>query len=121
MALADADIASSPRIADARSVAPRSRVPSGDEPETGASGSAIGPAVYLQVGAFGDPDNAEQLRRQLHDRLAEPILVREPHEDRVAARFYKVHVGPIDSRARAATLGRELAALGISSSMVVNQ
>ena len=121
IALADADIASSPRIADARSVAPNSRVQSRDEPEAGGSGSAISSAVYLQVGAFGDPNNAEQLRRQLRDRLAEPILVRQPDEDPIAARFYKVHVGPIDSRARAATLGRELAALGISSSMVVNQ
>jgi rare lipoprotein A len=119
--LVDADVSANRRLPETRSVALRGTTPAQDRPETSVSASAISPAVYLQVGAFGDRRNAEQLRTRLLGQLAEPILVREPDDDSIAAQFYKVHVGPIDSRARAVTLGRELTALGISSSMVVNQ
>jgi rare lipoprotein A len=93
----------------------------GPAPAPAGADSALSPAVYLQVGAFGDRGNAEQLRRRLLAELGEPILVREPAADAAAGRLYKVHVGPLDSRDRADALGRQLAARGIGAPMVVRQ
>jgi len=93
----------------------RSAGSSRDKPKTGVR------SVYLQVGAFGERGNAEQLRRHLLEHLAEPILVREPVDNAAAVRLYKVHVGPLDSRDRADALGRELAALGLPAPMIVSR
>jgi len=82
---------------------------------------ALSPAIYLQVGAFGSRRNAEQLRRKLRGQLSEPILVREPSAGAAAGHLYKVHVGPLGSRDQAAALGRQLAAQGIGTPMVVSQ
>ena len=82
---------------------------------------ALSPAIYLQVGAFGSRGNAEQLRRKLRGQLSEPILVREPSAGAAAGHLYKVHVGPLGSRDQAAALGRQLAAQGIGTPMVVSQ
>jgi rare lipoprotein A len=73
--------------------------------------------LYLQVGAFGERANAEQLRRRLVDHLAEHVLVRT--SDGSKAPLYKVHIGPLDSRKKAATVSHQLAALGLTQSHVV--
>jgi rare lipoprotein A len=80
---------------------------------------AAASAVYLQVGAFGSRTNAEQLRRQLIDQLAENVLVRTA--DGSKAPLYKVHVGPLDSRGRADHISEKLASLGLTRSMVVEE
>ena len=94
-------------------------VPAAPAPATAAAAGKPSPAVYLQVGAFGSRGNAEQLRKRLLAQVSEPVLVREPAAG-TAGRLYKVHVGPLDSR-RAAALGRQLAARGIASPMVISQ
>jgi rare lipoprotein A len=76
-------------------------------------------AVYLQVGAFGSRTNAEQLRRQLVDQLAENVLVRAA--DGSKAPLYRVHVGPLDSRGKANDVSEKLASLGLTRSMVVEE
>jgi len=76
-------------------------------------------SVYLQVGAFGNRNNAEQLRRQLLDQLEEGVLVRA--SDGTKAPLYKVHVGPLDSPSEADDVSQKLADLGLTKSLVVSE
>ncbi len=82
----------------------------------GAGGAADtagpGPVLFLQVGAFGDPRNAERLRERLSPQLAEQVRVQ-----RIAAgasELYKVRVGPLGSENDVRRLSVKLAALGVS-------
>lgn len=84
--------------------------------------SAAGTPLYLQVGAFGTKDNAEQLRRRLTGLLQDPVQVREASHGVAAGqpRLYKVQVGPVASRSDADDLSRKLASLGIARALVVS-
>jgi len=79
--------------------------------------AAVGSAMYLQVGAFGNRVNAEQLRRRLVDNIAEQAQVRMI-DDRTIG-LYRVRVGPFDSRKRATDLSQRLVALGLEGSHIV--
>ncbi len=74
--------------------------------------------IYLQAGAFGDPRNAEQLKKELTQLLDHPVQVRQEEQEGVL--FYKVLTGPyrdVDETDRQAA---RLAALGKSSFVVIN-
>jgi rare lipoprotein A len=113
-----------------RSPAPMSAAPSAArtaamQPRPGSSaGSSSSPApaaasgLYVQVGAFGDRVNAEQLQSRLVAAVEEPVLVR-PAPAPGSAPLYKVQVGPLRSPTDADALGRRLAALGINTSLIV--
>jgi rare lipoprotein A len=70
-----------------------------------------GAPIYLQIGAFGDPQNAERLRERLTTRLSDRIRILTP--EATGAALYKVRVGPLDSEHDVARLTRQLAALGV--------
>ena len=76
------------------------------------SGAANGQDIYLQVGAFGDPRNAERLRDRLSPYLAAQVRVQRPAPD--GSSLYKVRVGPLGSESDARRLSAKLAALGVS-------
>lgn len=78
---------------------------------------ASGSSMYLQVGAFGNRTNAEQLRRQLANNVAEQVQVRTA--DGRKTPLYKVHVGPLDSRTKAKDVSQQLASLGLKHSHIV--
>jgi len=78
---------------------------------------AAGSSMYLQVGAFGNRTNAEQLRRRLARNVAEQVQVRAA--DGVTTPLYKVRVGPLASRTKAQDLSHQLASLGLKSAHVV--
>ena len=78
-----------------------------------ASGSgAPARGLYLQVGAFGDPSNAERLRKRLGSQLAEQVRV----QSSVASgpTLYKVRVGPLSSEGEASQVSAKLVTLGVS-------
>jgi len=75
--------------------------------------------VYLQVGAFGSRVNAEHLRRRLVNHIAERVRVHRPESNEIL--WYKVQVGPLDSRERAGDLSRQLVSLGLKGSHIVEQ
>nr|WP_295444732.1 SPOR domain-containing protein [uncultured Thiodictyon sp.] len=77
-----------------------------------ASTAADGQDIYLQVGAFGDPRNAERLRDRLSPHLAAQVRVQRPTAD--GSSLYKVRVGPLDSEGEARRLSAKLPALGVS-------
>jgi len=78
--------------------------------------------VYVQVGAFGTRDNAEQLRRRLKGLLQDPVQVSKAGAGPASAtpRLYKVRVGPIASRSDADILSRKLTSLGIARPLLVS-
>lgn len=86
-------------------------------PATGAaSGRAItrGAPLYLQIGAFGDPRNAERLRTRLTTHVSpERIRILDPNAGDAA--LYKVRIGPLASEDDAERLARKLSALGVDT------
>ncbi len=72
-------------------------------------------AVYfVQVGAFGERDNALRVVGRLEAAaLPEPVRLDE------AERFYRVQVGPVDSVERVDALGRRLQEVGFEQTHVV--
>lgn len=72
--------------------------------------------VYLQLGAFGERDNAESLRRQLV-QAGERAEIRESRED--GRRLYRVRVGPLADAARAEETKARLRLLGFVATPIV--
>ncbi len=75
------------------------------------------PGLYLQVGAFGDPSNAERLRRRLGSQLAEQVGVLSSAAG--GPTLYKVRVGPLSSEGEARKVSAKLADLGVSQPRAV--
>jgi len=74
--------------------------------------------LYLQIGAFGDPRNAERLRARLTTQLlTEDIRVLAPEAS--GPSLYKVRIGPLSSERDAVRLTERLAALGMETPRVV--
>jgi rare lipoprotein A len=87
-------------------IASRSASPSRREP------------LYLQIGAFGDPKNAERLRTRLTTHLlADQIRILDPATSGSA--LYKVRVGPLGSEQDANRVTRELAGLGLETPKLI--
>ena len=91
-----------------------SKISAAERPAPGPAGTQ-GSSLYLQVGAFGNRTNAEQLRQQLVAQLAEQVQVRAGGD----AALYKVRVGPFDSRQKVNKVSQIVASLGLKDSHVV--
>ncbi|MEM9402416.1 MAG: septal ring lytic transglycosylase RlpA family protein [Pseudomonadota bacterium] len=100
--------------------------PTGDQPtrtqSAPASSDFLAPdndkPVYLQVGAFGERANAEQLRSRL---AAMNISGATIHRDDINRRaLFRVRIGPITSVAQFEDLGRVLDSAGIDGSYLVS-
>ena len=76
-------------------------------------------SIYLQVGAFGEAENAESLRSRLEQAEIKPVLVL-PYKlnDR---QLYRVRIGPLDSIEKSEAVGRRLAEIGISNTHLINE
>lgn len=85
---------------------------SGSRSATGRPESVSGQPLYLQIGAFGDPQNAERLRARLATTgVKDRIRILTSTAD--GSSLYKVRIGPLDSEQDAERLSRQLAALGV--------
>ncbi|MFD2112360.1 septal ring lytic transglycosylase RlpA family protein [Thiorhodococcus fuscus] len=70
--------------------------------------------LYLQIGAFGDPKNAEKLRARLTTQLfTEQVRILSPQSD--GPPLYRVRIGPIPSARDANRLTQQIADLGLES------
>ncbi|EGV34032.1 rare lipoprotein A [Thiorhodococcus drewsii AZ1] len=70
--------------------------------------------LYLQIGAFGDPKNAEKLRTRLTSQLVtEKIRILSPQSD--GPPLYRVRIGPIPSAHDANRLAQQITSLGLES------
>jgi rare lipoprotein A len=82
----------------------------GTEKEPGPVVAASG-GLYLQVGAFGDPSNAERLRQRLVANLSEQVRVQRSATGEPA--LFKVRIGPLGSEGEARTVSAKLVTLGV--------
>lgn len=71
-----------------------------------------GQTLYLQIGAFGDPSNAERLRQRLTSQLADnEIRILQPMP--AGEKLYRVRIGPLSSAQDAERISRRIARLGV--------
>jgi peptidoglycan lytic transglycosylase len=97
-----------------------------DEPPAAASaapaaGEAVATAskVYVQVGAFGERDNAERRYRMLHGQgIANAFVHRD---DNSSPALYRVRIGPIADVDQYDSVVARLAQLGIADSHIVTE
>jgi rare lipoprotein A len=76
-----------------------------------------GADVFVQVGAFGDVDNAKRRYRMLRDGGVGPLIV---HEDKSAAQtLYRIRIGPIADATEYDSIVARLQRLGITESHLV--
>jgi rare lipoprotein A len=66
--------------------------------------------VYLQVGAFSERVNAEQLQQKLTGRINQAVRI-----DSSAGNLHKVRVGPLNNADEAQQIMVRLASLGIKA------
>jgi len=115
-------LAQSPSIqqgtAEAASAPPAAKAPSEPRPSLASAKPSNSGQLYLQVGAFGDPNNAKRLRERLEDRLSDPVRIENGERNGLA--LYKVRIGPLASRTEAERLTQELTSLGVSGSQLVH-
>ena len=76
-------------------------------------------SVYLQVGAFGDQDNAARRYRMLKDNGIEQAFVHQ-EADRVPA-IYRIRIGPIDGVEQYDQVVGELNRMGIAETHLVTE
>src|SRR5690606_4897736 len=75
--------------------------------------------IYLQVGAFGDAENAKRRFYMLRDGGIGPAFV---HEDAASSpALYRVRIGPIANVTQYASIVEQLARLGISETHLVTE
>jgi len=67
--------------------------------------------LYLQVGAFGDRNNAERLRKRLVANLSKRVRIQSAASGEPA--LYKVRIGPLDSEGEAKAISAKLVTLGV--------
>jgi rare lipoprotein A len=85
-----------------------------------APAGASGPLLYLQVGAFGQWDNAANLRTRLERAGYRPIFVQSVlTEGDAAQRLYRVRVGPVASVEEGDRLTQQLEQFGIADAHIV--
>jgi rare lipoprotein A len=75
------------------------------------------PELFLQVGAFGNSQNAQRLKQRLKEKLKTSVLIED--NDTPSNRVYRVQVGPIASVELADHLSQQLNQLGIKNPHVV--
>ncbi len=85
--------------------------------EAVATGSTA--AIYLQVGAFGEAENAESLRNRLQQAEFKPVLVLPVKQN--DRQLYRVRIGPLDSIEKSEAVSRRLAEIGITNAHLVNE
>lgn len=79
--------------------------------QAGADATATPATLYMQIGAFSEPANAERLRQRVREQLASPVFVAIGESDRRTV--HRVQIGPIGDVAEYDRLVAELAAIGV--------
>ncbi len=83
------------------------------------STTTVAENLYLQVGAFSSPENAERLRNEILEQQIGDVRVVETTG--TTGTFYKVQVGPLTNTTEADRVARALKPLGINESRSIVQ
>ncbi len=76
------------------------------------------PRLYVQAGAFAQPENAERLRARLAEALGMPVFVQRGADDD-GRRWLRVRIGPVASVEEADRLSARLAVYGVPDALIV--
>ncbi len=86
-------------------------------PRRVATNYAREPALFIQVGAFNNPNNATRLRQRLARSLSRTIRIQQA--DNGSATIFRVQVGPLANVDQADYVHAQLARLGIYDTHVI--
>jgi rare lipoprotein A len=88
-------------------------------PPTGAVAAEPVPAqdIYLQVGAFGDEENAARLKGNLESNGVNKVVIR--YDEQVSPALYRVRVGPLSGSSEYDALASRIASLQIANPQLV--
>ncbi len=104
-----------------RLIDPRAKSPAATpvRPKAAVARADTSERVYLQVGAFSERDNAEQMLVRLLGLTGENVLINPGVSG--AAPVYRVRIGPLDTADAAQALVKRLAPLGIDNAHLVRE
>ncbi|KPK50847.1 MAG: hypothetical protein AMS22_11665 [Thiotrichales bacterium SG8_50] len=74
-------------------------------------------AIFIQVGAFGEMENAEKLRSRLEQADFSPVLVLPVQK--ATQQLYRVRIGPLDNAEQGQIISRRLTEFGVANTRVV--
>jgi len=103
-----ASMASAQTVADATPLAATEVVVAELAPASSGAGSDAASGVYLQVGAFSQPANAQTLMQQVNAQL-DAAAETPPARVQQAGGLYRVRIGPYTDRATALGAARQVA------------
>jgi rare lipoprotein A len=86
---------------------------------TTASTKAATGKIFLQVGSFSSWDNAIKLRDRLEAKNIKPVTIATVRVGN--ARYFRVRVGPVENQGAADSISKQVSALGIPDSRIVNE
>ena len=81
--------------------------------------STVAENLYLQVGAFSSPENAQRLRNEIREQQIGDVRIVETTG--TTGTFYRVQVGPLTNTTEADRVTRALKPLGINESRSIVQ
>ncbi|MHB8535780.1 MAG: septal ring lytic transglycosylase RlpA family protein [Sulfuricaulis sp.] len=97
-------------------------LPSASTKTAPAPAKVVAPKLYLQVGAFTQRDNAEQLRDRLDREALRPVFVQTAQIHNGGApdtTIYRVRIGPLTSVEQGDRLTQRAARLGVTNPLIV--
>jgi len=86
---------------------------------TAATDSAPVQLLFMQVGAFGDEDNAARLKARLESGSVNKVAIR--YDEGVSPALYRVRIGPLADSAEYDALASRVASLGIANPRLVTE
>jgi rare lipoprotein A len=86
---------------------------------TAAAAPAPVQLLFMQVGAFGDEDNAARLKARLESGSVNNVAIR--YDDGVSPALYRVRIGPLADSAEFDALASRVASLGIANPRLVTE
>jgi rare lipoprotein A len=85
--------------------------------------TATAPKLYLQAGAFGQMDNAVNLRNRLEREAAQPVFIQSAlvsnSTTQEPTRVYRVRIGPLASVEEGDRLTQKLTQAGVPDALIV--
>jgi rare lipoprotein A len=89
-------------------------------PKTRAQQPAKGPTdpdLFIQVGAFSSLENAERLRKRLHQTLRQPLRIQQTRRNDRS--LFRVQIGPLPRIEQADAITSRLVTLGIDNPRII--
>jgi rare lipoprotein A len=74
--------------------------------------------IYIQVGAYGNPDNANRMKQQISSSLQRPVRIEQATHN--GQSIYRVQVGPLDNVDLTDSVAARITEMGIATYIVID-